>query len=176
MPFGKIVASNISMNTSTTESNRPSESLINNDKEKPIMTIRVAAFDNAVKKDQIVYWTTTGIVVGIMLLSAFNFAFNPAMKGAFAHLGLPNWFRVELTAAKFLGAFALLIPSIPSRIKDFAYAGFAITLISASIAHLSTGDPLVYEIGHSIFFISLVVSYLYYHKRLGEAPQFRRLS
>ena len=104
-----------------------------------------------------------------MLWSAINFAFNPAMKGAFTHFGLPNWFRIELTVAKFLGAFALLIPRIPRMIKDFAYAGFAITLMSAPIAHLSSGDPIFYEIGHATFFICLVVSYLYYHKRIGGA-------
>lgn len=141
------------------------------------MTIRSATIDNstaihsstlsAAKKDQIIYWTTTGIVVGIMLWSALNFGFNPAMKGAFAHLGLPNWFRLELTVAKFVGAFALLIPIVPLRVKDFAYTGFAITLISASIAHLSSGDPIFYPIAHSMFLASLVVSYSYYHKRIA---------
>ena len=139
------------------------------------MTIRTATIDDyttthvstprTMKKDQLIYWTTTGIVFGVMLWSAVNFAFNPAMKGAFAHLGLPNWFRVELTIAKFFGGFALLIPIVPRRIKEFAYFGFAITLISASIAHLSSGDPIFYPIAHSMFFISLVVSYSYYHKR-----------
>jgi len=124
---------------------------------------------NAMNKDKIIYWTTTGIVVGIMLWSALNFAFNPAMKGAFAHLGLPNWFRLELTVAKILGAFALLIPMVPYRIKEFAYFGFSITLISASIAHLSSGDGILFEIGHLVFFVSLIVSYLYYHKRVREA-------
>ena len=140
------------------------------------MTIRATTIDafraiqsstqNRMKKDRIIYWITTGIVVGIMLWSALNFAFNPAMKGAFAHFGLPNWFRVELTVAKLLGAFALLLPMVPHRIKDFAYCGFAITLISASIAHLSSGDPIFYVIAHSTFFVSLVVSFLYYHKRI----------
>jgi hypothetical protein len=120
---------------------------------------------DASKKDQIIYWTTTGIVAGIMLWSALNFAFNPAMKGAFAHFGLPNWFRLELTTAKILGVFALVIPRVPRLIKDFAYSGFAITLISASIAHLSSGDPIWLPIAHSMFFISLVVSYLHSHKR-----------
>jgi len=119
----------------------------------------------ASKKDQIIYWTTTGIVAGIMLWSALNFAFNPAMKGAFAHFGLPNWFRLELTTAKILGVFALVIPRVPRLIKDFAYSGFAITLISASIAHLSSGDPIWLPIAHSMFFISLVVSYFYSPKR-----------
>ena len=51
------------------------------------------------QKDQLIFWVTTGIVAGIMLWSALNFAFNPASKGAFAHLGLPDWFRAELTTA-----------------------------------------------------------------------------
>jgi hypothetical protein len=135
-------------------------------------SVPAAATPLVLKKDQIIYWGTTGIVFGIMLWSALNFAFNPAMKGAFAHFGLPNWFRVELTVAKGLGAFALLLPAVPHRIKEFAYSGFAITLISASVAHLSSGDPILYPIGHSMFFISLVVSYLYYHKRIGGTAAF----
>lgn len=116
------------------------------------------------KKGKVIYWTTTGIVGAVMLWSAYNFGFNEAMKGAFAHLGLPNWFRVELTVAKALGGLALLLPFIPYKIKEFAYFGFAITLISATIAHMSSGDSIWYELGHSFFFISLVISYIYYHK------------
>ena len=130
----------------------------------------LATIDNhsrtAMKKDQLVYWTTTGVVVAVMLWSAVNFAFNPAMKGAFEHFGLPNWFRIELTVAKFFGAFALLIPMVPHRIKEFAYAGFAIVLMSAPIAHLTSGDPISYPIAHAMFFSILVVSYRYYHKRV----------
>jgi hypothetical protein len=141
------------------------------------MTIRAAAIDDitaftatprAVRRDQVIYWGTTGIVFAVMLWSAINFAFNPEMTGAFAQFGLPNWFRVELTVAKTLGAFALLIPMVPHRIKEFAYSGFAITLMSASIAHLAIGDPIYYPIAHSMFFISLVVSNVYYHKRIGR--------
>lgn len=92
------------------------------------------------RKDKIIYWITTGIVVAVMLWSATNFAFNEKYKGAFQHLGLPDWFRVELTVAKFLGVAALLIPGLPARIKEFTYFGFAIVLLSAPIAHLSSGD------------------------------------
>ena len=118
------------------------------------------------RNDEIIYWTTTGIVVAVMVWSAINFAVNPAMKGAFAHLGLPNWFRIELTTAKMLGALALVIPAVPAKIKEFAYFGFAITLVSAAVAHLSSGDSIYYEIGHSTFFISLVLSYVYHQKRV----------
>ena len=116
------------------------------------------------KRDKIIYWIATGIVAGVMSWSAYNFSLNEEMKNAFAHLGLPNWFRIELTIAKALGVLALVIPTVPPRIKEFAYFGFAITLISAAVAHLSSGDSVLLEVGHLTFFVSLVVSYLYYHK------------
>lgn len=116
------------------------------------------------KRDKTIYWIATGILGAVMLWSAYNFTFNPEMKGAFAHFGLPNWFRIELTIAKVLGALALLLPFVPAKVKDFAYAGFTITLISAGVAHLSSGDSVLIEIGHLTFLASLVVSYLYYHK------------
>lgn len=126
----------------------------------------------SLKSDRFIYWTSTGIVAGIMLWSALNFAFNPALKGAFAHFGLPNWFRVELTTAKLLGVIALILPTIPRPIKEFAYSGFAITLISASVAHVSNGDPFYYVVAHSMFFVSLVISNVYYHKRLAGTTAF----
>jgi hypothetical protein len=54
------------------------------------------------KKDRIIYWVTTGIVAAVMLVSALEFGLNPAMKGAFARVGLPDWFRLELTVRKSL--------------------------------------------------------------------------
>src|SRR5215813_7093537 len=122
---------------------------------------------NQMKKDKIIYWTATGIVVTVMLWSAINFSFNAEMKGAFAHLGLPGWFRVELSAAKILGVFALVMPIIPNRIKEFAYFGFALTIISAPIAHISSGDGILRGLEPLIFLGFLIVSYLYHHKAEG---------
>jgi hypothetical protein len=68
-----------------------------------------------------------------MLWSALNFTFNPNVKGAFAHLGMPNWFRIELTTAKILDVFALVTPRLQVLIKEFAYFGFAITSFPRSL-------------------------------------------
>jgi DoxX-like protein len=57
---------------------------------------------------------------------------------AFTHLGFPDYFRMELSWAKLFGVVLLLAP-VPARLKEWAYAGFAITLGSALIAHLSVG-------------------------------------
>ena len=120
------------------------------------------------KKDRIIYWATTGIVAAVMLVSAFEFGLNPAMKVAFAHFGLPDWFRLELTVAKILGALALLIPRVPSGIKAFAYAGFTITLVSAVIAHLSSGDG-ARSLDPLVFLCLLTVSYLYFSRERGRS-------
>ena len=63
----------------------------------------------------------------------------PQVAEAFTHMGFPAYFRVELAWAK-LAAIAVLLAPVPSRLKEWAYAGFAITLGSALIAHLSVGD------------------------------------
>ena len=63
----------------------------------------------------------------------------PQVAAMFTHLGFPDYFRVELSWAKFLGV-ALILAPLPARLKEWAYAGFAITLGSALIAHFSVGD------------------------------------
>jgi len=116
------------------------------------------------KKNKVIYWTSTAIVSGMMLFSAFNYLTNEQMKGAFVHLGIPSYLRVELATAKILGALALIIPAIPFTIKQFAYFGFAITFISAFLAHVSVGDSANYAAMPLIFLIILGISYFYNQK------------
>jgi DoxX-like protein len=42
--------------------------------------------------------------------------------------------------AKLAGLLVLILPMATPRLKEWAYAGFAIVLVSALIAHLSVGD------------------------------------
>ena len=126
------------------------------------------------KRDRIIYWTTTGIVSAVMVFSIINFTFLdgfPFPEGGFVHLGLPNYFRVELTIAKMLGLAALLIPRVPAKIKEFAYFGFGITLLSAAIAHFSSGDVRIsplFVIDPLVFLSLLAVSYSRFLKMNGE--------
>tara|TARA_B100000780_G_scaffold277380_1_gene247933 strand:- start:183 stop:566 length:384 start_codon:yes stop_codon:yes gene_type:complete len=120
------------------------------------------------KKTRIIYWTTTALFCLLMLFSAFNYLTNPEMKSAFAHLGFPDYFRVKLAIAKILGALALLLPLTPKGFKYFAYAGFAINVISATIAHIASSDPLMVALAPLIFLAVLVVSFFYYEKMIRE--------
>ena len=116
------------------------------------------------KKDKIIYWSVTGFFSVMMLFNAAQYLFNPQLVKDFMHLGFPDYFRIELAFAKTIGALVLIIPKIPIRIKEWAYAGFGITFISASTAHYSSGDSIGHMIFPLIFLVILVFSNIYLHK------------
>ena len=91
------------------------------------------------KADTIIYWIATILFCLQIGFTAYAQLRLPQVAQAFTHLGFPSYFRVELSWAKFLGIIVLLAP-VPARLKEWVYAGFAITLVSALIAHLSVGD------------------------------------
>ena len=85
------------------------------------------------------YWIVTALFCLQMSFTAYAQLSLPEVAQAFNHLGFPAYFRVELSWAKLLGVVLLLAP-VPARLKEWAYAGFAINLASALIAHLAVGD------------------------------------
>jgi hypothetical protein len=91
------------------------------------------------KATTIVYWIVTALFCLQMSFTAYAQLRLPQVALAFTHLGFPGYFRVELSWAKFLGVVLMLAP-VPARLKEWVYAGFAITLVSALIAHFSVGD------------------------------------
>ena len=115
------------------------------------------------KTTKITYWVTTTIVGLMMFYSAYAYLTQDAMVQAFHHLGYPDYFRVELAIGKILGAILLIAP-IPAKIKEWVYAGFVITFISAFIAHTASGDPVNYRAMPVIFLVLILVSYFTYHK------------
>jgi hypothetical protein len=101
----------------------------------------LAANMTSPKARTIVYWTVTALFCLEMSFTAYNELASPQVGEIFARLGFPSRaFQVELSAAKVLGVLALLLPFVPARLKEWAYAGFAINLASALIAHFSVGD------------------------------------
>ncbi|WP_316843153.1 DoxX family protein [Pedobacter psychrodurus] len=115
------------------------------------------------KTTKIIYWISTTLVALMMTFSAYSYLTNETIKQGFHHLGFPDYFRVELAIAKILGAIVLLVP-LKGQWKEWAYAGFAFTFISAFIAHSASGDPINNRIGPVVFLIVLLLSYFTYHK------------
>jgi hypothetical protein len=118
----------------------------------------------------VIYWAVTALFCLQMSFTAYAQLRLPQVAQAFAHYGFPSYFRVELSWAKVLGVVVLLVP-VPARLKEWAYAGFAITLASALIAHIAVGDgpfAWIWAAGTSVLW---VVSYLLW-RRL-DAAQYR---
>ncbi len=90
-------------------------------------------------KNKIGYWIVTALFSLQMSFTAYAELRLPQVTEAFNHMGFPDYFRVELSWAKLLGVVLLLVPVGP-RLKEWAYAGFAIDIASALIAHFAVGD------------------------------------
>ena len=121
------------------------------------------------KAIKITYYVTTGLMSLAMLFSTYAYLTKPELKGAFQHLGFPDYFRVELAIAKFIAAIALWLPV--RLLKETAYIGLSISFVSAVIAHIALND----SIGHTLYPVFvlaiLVTSYVTYTLTEGAAKK-----
>lgn len=126
------------------------------------------------QKEKIIFWITTGIIFlfdGVM--PALTSHTQLAIEGI-RHLGYPDYFRIQLAVFKSIGALILILPMVPPRVKEWAYAGFGITCISAFIGHWAVDGFGVQTLFPLVFFGILVVSYQYYHKLQDSSLQVRK--
>ena len=116
------------------------------------------------KKQKIVFWTATVLIAlfeGVMpaLTSQTELA-----KEGIRHLGYPEYFGTALVVFKILGVIILIVPKIPSRLKEWAYAGFTFNFIFAMISHAAVDGVNAQTFFPLIVLIVLAISYIYYHK------------
>jgi hypothetical protein len=116
------------------------------------------------KTTKTVYRVTTGLIVLVMCFSRYMM-FTPGWE----RLGFPSSLRIELVIGKIAGLVALLAPGVPARVKEWAYAGFAIVLVSASVAHAHASDPTASALEPLVFLAILVASNVTW-RRLEDAP------
>ena len=117
------------------------------------------------------FWIFTALFCLEMSFTAYYELLRlPEAAQAFTRLGFPaSYFRVELSWAKVAGVVALLLPMVPARLKEWAYAGFAINLISAIIAHLSISDRPAALVPSTTTSVLWALSYFFW-RRLQAAP------
>lgn len=109
-------------------------------------------------KLKITYYATTAIISAMMLFIAFETLTKPEVKISMAHLGFPDYFRIELGIAKIIGAVLIWLPV--RLLRETAYIGFAIMFASASLAHVAVGDPIGKVLTGLVFLAILIVSYV----------------
>jgi hypothetical protein len=120
-------------------------------------------------KQKTIYWVAKGFISFFMLFSAY---FSYSHPDDLRMLGFPDYFRIELVTSKVIGAILLLIPQVSLRIKEWIYAGFMITMVSAMIAHICSHDPIGNVLFVAIDFILIVtciqVVYKYEHRQVSK--------
>ena len=132
-------------------------------------TLKMPAFITArsattsTKVQTAAYWIATALFCLQIGFTAYAQLSLPQVAEMFTHLGFPDYFRVELSWAKFIGVVLLLAP-VSARLKEWAYAGFAITLVSALIAHLAVGDGLEVWIWSAATGVLWAASYFFWRR------------
>lgn len=116
------------------------------------------------KTTKIIFWVTTGIIVAFEGLLPLLTSHTELAKQGVAHLGYPDYFRYMILPFKVLGALALILPNAKGKYKEWAYAGFGIDFICASVSHGAV-DGINFQTFFPLIFLALlVISYVQYHK------------
>lgn len=118
------------------------------------------------KKNKIIFWTATIILIlweGVMPLGTVLFAPEYVNAGT-KPLGYPDYFAYTLIFSKVLGVIAISVPSVPAKLKEWAYAGLTFSLIYAFISHACVDKNLSYMLLPLIVLGILAVSYIYNNK------------
>lgn len=89
-----------------------------------------------------IYWSSTLVISAFLLLSSYTYLFSKSTIDGIKELGFPDFFRVELAVLKFIAAVLLLLPFVSSQIKEWTYAGVALFLLTAMIAHIKHKDSI----------------------------------
>ena len=116
------------------------------------------------KSTKIIFWASTILIFLFEgVLPAFTSQTEMAKEGV-RHLGYPEYFGNLLVVFKILGSLVLIIPQMPSRLKEWAYAGLAFDFIFAFASHLAVDGVVGLTFFPLIVLAVLVVSYLANYK------------
>jgi hypothetical protein len=107
----------------------------------------------------IVYWGSTAIVALMLLFALMYLTGSEVVVAGFTKSGYPQHLRIVLGIAKPAAAIVLLLPGL-ALIKEWAYAGAAITWIMAFIAAYGAGEPVQVWAMPLALLALLVVSYV----------------
>jgi hypothetical protein len=117
-------------------------------------------------KYKILFWVSTTIIFlweALMPMGTLLFAPEYVNAGT-KPLGYPDYFAVTLVLFKFAGALAIMIPSLPAKLREWAYAGLCFNLIFAIISHLVVDQNIGFIILPVVVLLILATSYFYKDK------------
>ena len=116
------------------------------------------------KREQTIYWSATSMIALIEGVMPALTSQSELAKEGIRHLGYPEYFGSALIVCKILGVLALVVPRVPARVKEWAYAGFAFNFIFATFSHGAVDGLIGQTFFPQVVLGILTVSYVYFHK------------
>jgi uncharacterized membrane protein YphA (DoxX/SURF4 family) len=113
------------------------------------------------KKNKIIFWISTTLIFiweGLMPLGTVLFAPQYVNAGT-KPLGYPDYFAYALIIFKVLGATAIMLPKLPAKLREWAYAGLTFNLLFATISHAAVDKNISYILMPIVILSILAVSY-----------------
>ena len=116
------------------------------------------------KTTKILFWVSTTLIFLFEGVMPALTGHTEMAKEGIRHLGYPEYFNTVLVVFKVLGSLVLIIPQVPARLKEWAYAGFTFDFIFAAISLWAVdgfGPAVLFPVA---VLAVLMVSYFSYHK------------
>ena len=122
------------------------------------------------ERPHLAYWIVTGLFSAFIIFCSIGGLQldQTSVSLLHKHLGYPTYFIQWLSVAKILGAVAILLPMVPARVKEWAYFGFFIELLTALFSFIALGDPLSLWWPMFLFIGALVLAYVLHHRKLAS--------
>lgn len=121
------------------------------------------------RTDKIIYLASTIFVTLFSVLGAWGLIALPFFIDTVNAMGYPRYFRITLAIFKILGGVVILLP-VPARMKEWAYAGIGINVISAIISFCAIQAPVPSFVSPVIALLALIISYVYFCRTAQVSP------
>lgn len=113
------------------------------------------------KTKKIVYWVATiWLALGMTSTGIVQIIGMQEELDMITALGYPIYILPLLGTLKLLGVVAILAPRFP-LLKEWAYAGFAFTVIGATYSHLVAGDGMTELFGPLLLLVLTTASWYF---------------
>lgn len=113
------------------------------------------------KRNKIIYWIATiWLSLGMLSTGIVQLLKTEDEVNKMTELGYPLYFLTIIGAWKILGVVAILIPKFP-LLKEWAYAGFFITMSGAIISHLMSGSEAKEIFGPALLLVLTIISWYF---------------
>ena len=106
------------------------------------------------------FWLLTGLLVAQLLMAAATnmLGLEQSVEMVVDRLGYPEYFPTILGAAQLIAAIIIAVPGM-LRLKEWAYAGATIVMVSGVASHAFVGDGLPEFVGAIAVLIITLGSY-----------------